>query len=384
MGETLSERLQTLLDSVWKLRPSWQNPELFHEQKSEVVGQLKGLLAEAKSTPSSTSLQLVERANKTLKMLGVDTGSNGAATKPDADPTAPPLSVAVPASRPEQVSEAVAEQAQEPAQEPAQEATPEAPVIALAAEEAPVAAAEAPPVEAAVEQAEETPEPPATCAEQPPASPPENDPVTLYRRADLNTEAGRRIAGQLWAGGMSARQIADVFDFAVAAGASCVTAVVTMFLWATLATDDWSIDSADTKRLLRQTLGQTPVTTGTKASRDKSANLPVRASSVARQAPTKTPPPGATPYLMKDLETAEGRARATEMWIGGMPQREIGHSFGIPHPEYATARAFKAIVTFIERDCGIPAQDAHGEGRKRLARRALKQFHDQQKPTLHV
>jgi hypothetical protein len=67
MTTTLAEQLQGVLDDVWKLRPSWERPELFHLQKSEAIGRLKALIADAGNgtqlrkpvpRPESTALSL--------------------------------------------------------------------------------------------------------------------------------------------------------------------------------------------------------------------------------------------------------------------------------------------------------------------------------------
>ena len=61
-ADGLTGRLQSLLDQVWTLRPLWENPEKFHECKSEVVAGLKALIAEADTLQRGLPITIQARA----------------------------------------------------------------------------------------------------------------------------------------------------------------------------------------------------------------------------------------------------------------------------------------------------------------------------------
>jgi hypothetical protein len=65
---TIAEQLQAVLDDVWRLRPSWERPERFHEGRSEVIGRLKSLIAEVDS-PSGPAAALAIQAKTALARL---------------------------------------------------------------------------------------------------------------------------------------------------------------------------------------------------------------------------------------------------------------------------------------------------------------------------
>jgi hypothetical protein len=66
---TLAEQLQNVLRDVWRLRPDWQNPEAFHEGKSEIVGRLKALLAQAGAPGAAAPVKLTRRVQRVLSKL---------------------------------------------------------------------------------------------------------------------------------------------------------------------------------------------------------------------------------------------------------------------------------------------------------------------------
>jgi hypothetical protein len=65
----LAERLQALLDTAWKLTPNWQDPQKFHETKSELIGDLNALIAEARVVSGALPPKLTERAQQALRRV---------------------------------------------------------------------------------------------------------------------------------------------------------------------------------------------------------------------------------------------------------------------------------------------------------------------------
>jgi hypothetical protein len=204
---------------------------------------------------------------------------------------------------------------------------------------------------------------PATTAPTP-STEPKDDPVTLYRRLDLTTAAGRKTACMLWVHGMTPQEIAACFHYSGPAAASCVTAAIIQFLAEEFAGAPWSIIDNSSKTLALNILGK------------DAPKLPEVPSSTEGDQPEKG-------HLQdRTLKTPEGRAAATAMWVEGASQSWIGGQFGYA-ANFGSGNALVnlAIRQFIEEDCGIPIGRAQGDARKRLARSALKRFREGQAAT---
>jgi hypothetical protein len=205
---------------------------------------------------------------------------------------------------------------------------------------------------------------------------PDKDPPTIYRRRDLTTDRGREAALTLWAHGMTAAQIAKCFDYAEPAGAACVTAAIVLCLAEYSSDGPWNItDPAGREMALMvldkggapRTVTATPVPVTVAAPRQRPAQK--------RKLKRATSPVTVTAaYAPETLKTAEGRAKATELWVDGHTLKHIGFVFG--YRVTATYVVWQAINTFLVRDCKLSVAEAKakGEQRVKLARAALSQF----------
>jgi hypothetical protein len=77
-------RLQRLLTQVWTLRPSWEQPEKFHECKSEVVAGLKALIADVGAETSPTIATRAGAALRLREPVELPTAATEPATEPSA------------------------------------------------------------------------------------------------------------------------------------------------------------------------------------------------------------------------------------------------------------------------------------------------------------
>jgi hypothetical protein len=256
---TLAERLEGVLQQVWAIRQNWERPESFLEARSEAIGSLKSLIAEAgqlqNGAPAVTS-----KARAALRLLQAPD------TLPSPTPVTelPESAAAVSALEPE-LPTATADQTEAPAETSAcPPALMEAPAPVLPVPIAELAAApavdpsafqsalNATALASIVADASETAQTareaaaalkdvltvltalpvtsPAPVRAEPIAPPVDTSPETFYRRSDLQTPKGLAICASLWADGVSRSDIARAFGYGDFAGASCVAVALTQFL----------------------------------------------------------------------------------------------------------------------------------------------------------
>jgi hypothetical protein len=380
MNETLKDRLQDVLDLVWQIRPSLQDPINFHEARSEVVGRLKSLIATVDDTTlaARTRVLPVHRipiptpAPAPTPSVTEDIAMNEAPADPPVadgvvhdvvsadDATVIPTPDPAPADTP--LLEPVSPNTSSPA-------TPSDEFIALHEllvdlERRLLALADT-----VASQAATPPTPP----EPPEPSDPSKDPPTLFRRALLTTEAGQRIAATLWMDGLTVAEIACCFDYrdtpGAPVGSACVAAGIAQFIRANRPDAEWGDTAAARRDLVQQILR--PV-----ADRPAPpvAVLPAPASTPA-SAPAATPQQPTTLRPIGKLNTAKGRAKAAELWVDGHRQRDIGVWFGFSENS-AAAQVSLAVSQFIHEQLTLTQLNVAGEERKALARDALAVWHN--------
>jgi hypothetical protein len=184
----------------------------------------------------------------------------------------------------------------------------------------------------------------------------------------------RRTAAILWAGGLSAAEIATVIDDDSAAGEAAVRAAVALFLHERDPATPWRIDDPDSYQPVRRAL------------------LPVTAHAAPTPTPAPAPVPAAIPTTPKPsapvtrlrtvihpphmLRTDAGRAAAARLWaIDDLPLREVSRRFGTldVDPKTAAVPAWKAINEYLCRQLGVNRIAESGQARKQLVRRLLLQ-----------
>jgi hypothetical protein len=356
--QTINVRLQSLLDQVWKLRPNWQDPEKFHETKSEVVAQLRALIKEANAMPGGIPV-VATRAKEALRQLHAEVPE--AAPAPTAKNNGQIIEdhQNITESKDREDTEDAGDGEDSVDSPPQGQAEPLPDVATL---HAMLAGIEKATLDLQTQvQAQASLPPPQ------PASPPGEDMETLYRRRHLTTDDGRRTAATLWAHGLTLPDIANCFDYQGPAGTACVRAALILFLLQHHASDEWLITDATITELIRQTLRQ-DVTKATQAAPGPKA-VSAPAPAPAAESPSAT-------YARADLRTVEGRAKVTELWVAGRSMRSIGELFGWS-TETGTGEVaiWQAINRFLREDCGLNLTKVRGPKRKRLARKALRQFH---------
>jgi hypothetical protein len=409
---SLNDRLQAVLAEVWRIHPSWEAPEKFHEAKSDAVNSLRQLIVEA-GTLQGHAPSVAARAKATLRLLETpaapvdppETVDTPATDNPDAVPE--DISIGDPPSPAEQierVEQTVPAESPLPEPEPAM-SPPDAATDPVELQQAIRAAfagilsdveklalasrASVASYAAALTVPPQLPTRPAAAASSAPSSPSAQpgvqDPETLYRRSHLLTEAGRVTAVSLWVDGLSKREIGECFDYHGSSGPACVAAAIAMFLHAHYPTELGVIIGDRGKELAQRALlaigaeahseaetasvarrrgnGQQEfhvnnnVTSSAGASGRSTMNLPALASGRRRR---------------RDLRADAGRVIAAELWVAGHTMDSIGRYFGFSR--WCAPAVSRAIAAFVQDYCGPERSNAFGKDRKHLASEALTRF----------
>jgi hypothetical protein len=332
MSKSMGQRLEDLLKRIHNIRPSWERPEAFHEAKSEAIGELKSLIADAQREPNGAPV--ITKAQQALNDL------QARAAVP-----APPTPVP-------------------PAPEPTPTNAEKTPDVTVKNEDVKALYDLIAGLERQVQELRSNPVSAPEISSPAPIPAPET-PITQFTHELLKHADNRRTVAILWAAGLSAAEIAAVFDDASDTGAICVRAAVALFLHEHDPATPWRIDDPDSHEPVQRALRP-------------AVAVPTPKPVIAVPMPAAPKPPPQVGrvahapeviYPRQALSTDAGRAIAAQLWaIDNLPLREVSRRFGaaVGNPKVDAVPAWKAIHQFACQRLRVARIQETGEKRKRL------------------